>query len=137
MSRLPLVLDINGVALSSPPAVHKKPVNAQKVKEVNEVSTLDGLRVTRVAPTRVWRITIELPEDAPLWPAEHQQLKTLEVGDVITLRENYTEPTLTVWQNCVVAENPSFPRKLMDPNTTGPKADVYGLKLVLQYQEDA
>lgn len=136
MSRLPMVLVLNGVQLQNPPSVHSEPIKVQSLRQVSQFTNLDGELITRYASKNPMKITIELADDFYLTHPEYLQLKHLQVGDLITVQENYLEPVLSTWANCVISEEPQFPRKYLNPNdSTSPMRDLYKCRLVLTFQE--
>lgn len=121
-------LKINGTLLSAPPDLDA--VEVQQVREVVTETLLSGQQVTRVAPTGYTRIVIGNSGDNGINRPERLALNGIQIGDTITIEENYSSNTTTIWTGCVVVGKQPMKRLIKDGDTDTSDWYTWGFELL-------
>lgn len=127
-------LKFGSVTLSSAPDFDA--VEIQPVKEVATEILLSGQSITRVANKGYTRILLGNSPDNGINKAERAVLNAYQIGDVVTVEENYSTPGITVWAGCViVAKRPM--KRLVKTSDSGDNSDFFSWGFELLHNTEA
>jgi hypothetical protein len=126
-------LSINGVLLSAPPDFDG--VQVREVTEVARETSIKGAPYVRVAEKRSWEIQLRNTQDNGINLDERYDLGEIQLGDVITLEENYTRRNTVVRTGCVVVAREPMLRLLKDKDDSTAKGDFFSWGFTLLYTE--